>query len=218
MKYETAGDPVSGLRWTRKTTEKIADELLALDIRVSRKTVAKLLKQNNFSLRTNKKKISNGSPPERDAQFATIAQLRERFGRRGNPTTTTFALWQKGSLSHTASMISSVIAGPCMSERLKTHRNSRSNASRSGGGPKVRSVFPTADTYLSWLTLVGATAQPAVHGNTASNTSCATSTVCTSRSHTIHQERPSGTQSSTDCSVRSARIGRAGRSTATKPS
>ena len=44
MKYETAGDPVSGLRWTRKTTEKIADELLALDIRVSRKTVAKLLK------------------------------------------------------------------------------------------------------------------------------------------------------------------------------
>ena len=61
MKYETAGDPVSGLRWTRKTTEKIADELLALDIRVSRKTVAKLLKQNNFSLRTNKKKISNGS-------------------------------------------------------------------------------------------------------------------------------------------------------------
>ena len=247
MKYETAGDPVSGLRWTRKTTEKIADELLALDIRVSRKTVAKLLKQNNFSLRTNKKKISNGSPPERDAQFATIAQLRERFGRRGNPilsvdtkkrelvgrfknpgrvwldrampsTTTTFALWQKGSLSHTASMISSVIAGPCMSERLTTHRNSRSNASRSGGGPKVRSVFPTADTYLSWLTLVGATAQPAVHGNTASNTSCATSTVCTSRSHTIHQERPSGTQSSTDCSVRSARIGRAGRSTATKPS
>ena len=44
MKYETAGDPVSGLRWTRKTTEKIADELSALNIRVSRKTVAKLLK------------------------------------------------------------------------------------------------------------------------------------------------------------------------------
>ena len=115
------------------------------------------------------------------------------------------------------SMIFSVIAGPCMSERLTTHRNSRSNASRSGGGPKVRSVFPTADTYLSWLTLVGATAQPAVHGNTASNTSCATSTVCTSRSHTIHQERPSGTQSSTDCSEISKNwAGR--RSTATKPS
>ena len=85
MKYETAGDPVSGLRWTRKTTEKIADELSSLGIRVSRKTVAKLLKQMNFSLQTNQKKISNGSPPERDAQFANIAELRERFGRRGNP-------------------------------------------------------------------------------------------------------------------------------------
>ena len=85
MKYEVASDPVSGLRWTRKTTKKIAAELSALGIRVSRKTVAKLLKQMNFSLRTNKKKISNGSPPTRDAQFANITQLRERFSRRGNP-------------------------------------------------------------------------------------------------------------------------------------
>ena len=147
MKYEVAGDPVSGLRWTRKTTKKIAAELSTLGIRVSRKTVAKLLKQMNFSLRTNKKKISNGSPPTRDAQFANITQLRERFSRRGNPilsvdtkkkelvgrfknpgrvwaqrampsTTTTFAPWQMGSQSHTASMISRVIEAPCMSERL----------------------------------------------------------------------------------------------------
>ena len=27
MEYETAGDPISGLKCTRKTTEKIADEL-----------------------------------------------------------------------------------------------------------------------------------------------------------------------------------------------
>ena len=44
MKYEVAGDPVSDLRWTRKTTKKIAAELSALGIRVSRKTVAKLLR------------------------------------------------------------------------------------------------------------------------------------------------------------------------------
>ena len=178
MKYEVAGDPVSGLRWTRKTTKKIAAELSALGIRVSRKTVAKLLKQMNFSLRTNKKKISNGSPPTRDAQFANITQLRERFSRRGNPilecrhqeekswsdasrtqdasglkrampsTTTTFAPWQMGSQSHTASMISRVIEAPCMSERLTTRRNSQSNASRSGGALKVRSVFPAAKHLL----------------------------------------------------------------------
>ena len=27
MEYETAGDPITGLKWTRKTTEKIAEEL-----------------------------------------------------------------------------------------------------------------------------------------------------------------------------------------------
>jgi len=43
-----AGDPVSGLRWTRKTTEKIAKELENLNIRVSPNTVGKLLKEIGF--------------------------------------------------------------------------------------------------------------------------------------------------------------------------
>ena len=78
MKYEVAGDPVSGLRWTRKTTKKIAAELSALGIRVSRKTVAKLLKQMNFSLRTNKKEdlewlSSNSRRPVRQHHTATGA-------------------------------------------------------------------------------------------------------------------------------------------------
>jgi hypothetical protein len=35
MEYETAGDPVSGCKWTRKTTGKIAAELKRAGIRVS---------------------------------------------------------------------------------------------------------------------------------------------------------------------------------------
>ena len=31
MEYETAGDPMSDLRWTRKTTQKIADELASIN-------------------------------------------------------------------------------------------------------------------------------------------------------------------------------------------
>ena len=78
MKYEVAGDPVSGLRWTRKTTKKIAAELSALGIRVSRKTVAKLLKQMNFSLRTKQKEdlewlSSNSRRPVRQHHTATGA-------------------------------------------------------------------------------------------------------------------------------------------------
>lgn len=51
MKHETAGDPMSGLKWTRRTTAKIAAELQSLGIQVSDRTVAGLLKQMGFSLR-----------------------------------------------------------------------------------------------------------------------------------------------------------------------
>jgi transposase len=64
MKYETAGDPMTDLKWTRKTTEKIADELALIDICVSKTTVGKILKGLNFSLKTNVKSISNGGKPK----------------------------------------------------------------------------------------------------------------------------------------------------------
>jgi hypothetical protein len=80
MEAETAGDPMTGLKWTRRTTAKIAAELKAFGIDVSPKTVARLLKQLGFSLRVNQKKVArtvNVSPQERDAQFSHIAELRE---------------------------------------------------------------------------------------------------------------------------------------------
>lgn len=42
MKYETAGDPMSNLKWTRKTTQKIADKLAIIAIKVSKTTVGKI--------------------------------------------------------------------------------------------------------------------------------------------------------------------------------
>jgi hypothetical protein len=80
MEAETAGDPMTGLKWTRRTTAKIAAELETIGINVSPKTVARLLKQLGFSLRVNQKKIArtvNVSPQERDAQFSHIAEIRE---------------------------------------------------------------------------------------------------------------------------------------------
>jgi hypothetical protein len=85
MQYETAGDPMTGLKWTRKTTQKIADELASLGLAVTRNTVGRLLKDMDFSLRVNHKKLSGGSSPDRDAQFTHIARLRKRFARSGCP-------------------------------------------------------------------------------------------------------------------------------------
>ncbi len=60
MEYETAGDPVTGLKWTRKTTQKIADELSRPGVAVSSVTVGKILKMIGYSLKANRKVISNG--------------------------------------------------------------------------------------------------------------------------------------------------------------
>ena len=86
LTYETAGDPASGLKWTRKTTAKIAEELGNLGIRVSPKTVAKLLKEMGFSLRANQKKLSRSSvsPKERNEQFLYIAEQRKSFADKGD--------------------------------------------------------------------------------------------------------------------------------------
>ncbi len=48
MKYETAGDPITGLKWTRKTTQKIAAELKSIDIKVSPNTGRKAFKRNEI--------------------------------------------------------------------------------------------------------------------------------------------------------------------------
>jgi len=73
------------LKWTRKTTEKIAEVLQQIDISVSANTVARLLYQMDFSLRVNRKQIATNSSPYRDQQFQHISSLRERFLRQGLP-------------------------------------------------------------------------------------------------------------------------------------
>ena len=78
MDHETAGDPVSGLKWTRRTTAKVADQLCALGIDVCPQTVARLLKAMGYSLRVNHKKLAGASHPRRDDQFRHITELRER--------------------------------------------------------------------------------------------------------------------------------------------
>lgn len=85
MELETAGDPITGLKWTRKTTEKIARELEKLGIKVCAKTVGRILKDLGYSLKVNHKKISSGSGPDRNAQFEQIASCREHFIECGAP-------------------------------------------------------------------------------------------------------------------------------------
>jgi hypothetical protein len=86
MEHDTAGDPITGVKWTHTTTEKISNELARFGIIVSAKTVCRLLKNLGFSLRINNKSIESGnknppSPQQRDQQFKYIRSKRESFAQ-----------------------------------------------------------------------------------------------------------------------------------------
>ena len=63
LQHDVAGDPITGIRWTRRTTEKIATELATLDIQVWPRTVARILKDLDYRLRVNHKRVSAGPRP-----------------------------------------------------------------------------------------------------------------------------------------------------------
>ena len=89
LQHDVAGDPITGIRWTRRTTEKIATELATLDIQVCPRTVARILKDLDYRLRVNHKRVSAGSGPDRDQQFQYLAEQRMKFAQRGLPIETT---------------------------------------------------------------------------------------------------------------------------------
>jgi len=90
MKYETAGDPVSGCKWTHKTTAKIARELKRMGIGVSANTVGRLLKNMDFRLRRNLKSLESGlrnppAPKTRDQQFRYIRSQIKAYAAQDLP-------------------------------------------------------------------------------------------------------------------------------------
>src|SRR5262249_26805917 len=53
VEHDTAGDPMADVRWTRKTTGALADELSAQGFKVSADTVARLLRRQRYTLKAN---------------------------------------------------------------------------------------------------------------------------------------------------------------------
>ena len=82
----TRGDPMSPLRWTTKSTRKLAEALETRGIRVSHRVVADVLSKLNYSLQANAKTLEEGSDHEdRDAQFEHINEQVREFMRHGEP-------------------------------------------------------------------------------------------------------------------------------------
>jgi len=81
----TRGHPQSPLRWTCKSTRKLAEELQRQKHPVSDRTVAALLRQEGYSLQANRKTQEGKQHPDRNAQFEYIHAQVLAFHQRRQP-------------------------------------------------------------------------------------------------------------------------------------
>lgn len=79
------GDPLSPLRWTCKSTRKLAEALQRHGHRGGVRTVARLLHALDYSRQANRKTREGSAHPDRNAQFAYLNAQVGAFQERGQP-------------------------------------------------------------------------------------------------------------------------------------
>ena len=82
---ETRGDPQSPLRWICKSTRTLAAQLTRQKHPVSHVKLAQLLKEQGYSLQSNRKTEEGEDHPDRDAQFRHINTRVKRALAQGTP-------------------------------------------------------------------------------------------------------------------------------------
>ena len=81
----TRGDPESPLRWTSKSTRKLAAELATQGYSVSPQKVGQLLYASGYSLQATQKTLEGTAHPDRNAQFEFINDRVDAFHGCGAP-------------------------------------------------------------------------------------------------------------------------------------
>ena len=76
---ETRGNPMSRLRWTSKSSTKLAEELATQGYAVSARSVQRLLHRLGYSLQANAKVTEGRQHPDRDAQFHYLNEMADTF-------------------------------------------------------------------------------------------------------------------------------------------
>jgi len=85
MDENTAGDPMSLLRWTNKSTARIAEELKRQGHPTSDETVRRRLRELGYSLQGNVKSQEEGSGLGRDEQFGYLNRQVKKYLAAGEP-------------------------------------------------------------------------------------------------------------------------------------
>lgn len=79
------GDPESRLRWTAKSTRRLADELRRQGYAIGNRKVSQLLHQMGYSLQANAKTLEGSQHPDRNAQFEYVSAQTGKFLEQGLP-------------------------------------------------------------------------------------------------------------------------------------
>ena len=79
------GDPMSPLRWTTKSTRRLANELQHQGFLVGKSQVCSLLNEMGYQLSANRKSIEGGTNPDRNTQFEFINKQSSKFLKKKCP-------------------------------------------------------------------------------------------------------------------------------------
>jgi hypothetical protein len=82
---DTAGDPCSSSKWIRQSLRGIQATLAGIGVRISHVSVRRLLKQQDYSLKANRKSVATTRHPQRNLQFRYIERVKRRFIKAGYP-------------------------------------------------------------------------------------------------------------------------------------
>jgi hypothetical protein len=85
MDESTAGDPMSPLKWSSKSTYQIRQYIASQGHAVSEDTIQRRLRNLDYSLQANRKDKEGESHADRDRQFRYISETAKRFLKRKEP-------------------------------------------------------------------------------------------------------------------------------------
>jgi hypothetical protein len=81
----TRGDPESPLRWTSKSTRKLAETLTNEGHKIRPQKTGQLLRELGYSMQATRKVLEGKQHPDRNDQFEFINAKVESFQKRGSP-------------------------------------------------------------------------------------------------------------------------------------
>jgi hypothetical protein len=82
---ETAGDPMSEQKWVRSSLRHLSEKLNAKGHPACPKTISRLLKKLDYSLKANVKRQAGSQHPDRNTQFEYLEAQKQLFLSHGWP-------------------------------------------------------------------------------------------------------------------------------------